>query len=173
MKNFKRFVKAACYTSDSRNDLNRYDVPTWNEYLDHNERVSNYLEELSSRIAALENKKEDVKDCPVEEKEQLKSGIKTFVSSDYQITFDDKGGFEASVSPALFCITRIIYNPNDREEPWFVRRENTAGIFYCNESQFLSGLRLVKEELELLHKALEVAGKQDLMDDEIVFVENE
>ena len=91
--------------------------------------------------------------------------MKTFVSDKYQITFDDKGGFTFRQASAVG--DRVGYNP-DNKTPW---SRQAYGYHGCILSKNISGLELSKTTLEELHSALELGNKQDLMDNEIVFVD--
>lgn len=92
--------------------------------------------------------------------------MKTFVTDDYQISIKDNGSFEVRIKSYLCDDTRIMYDP-DSDEPW----AKWYGKETFEASKSLSGLWLNTSKLETLHEALEVVGKQDLMDKEIVFVD--
>ena len=97
--------------------------------------------------------------------------MKTFVSDDYQITIYDKGGFEARIigaKPKNDVFVR--YNPSDKFGKYWTRNGKVHGY---SSSECLGGLWLDKSKLKKLHEALEVIGKQDLMDNEIVFLDKE
>lgn len=91
----------------------------------------------------------------------------TYVSDYYQVTPMEDGGFEATLGSSRE--TRITYNPDDKIKPW---HKQVSGIFrdFHTYSQNITGLELTKYELKILHYALTAVGKQDLMDNEIVFV---
>lgn len=93
--------------------------------------------------------------------------VKTFVADNYQISLGENGSFEVRIKRYLCDDLRIIYNP-DNKEPW----AKWYGRETCETSQSITGLWLSTTNLETLHEALEVVGKQDLMDNEIVFVNN-
>jgi len=92
--------------------------------------------------------------------------MKTFVSDDYQITLEDNGGFTVSIKKYFIDDTRITYN-TDNKKPWM----KWYGKETFDSSQSITGLGLSTCDLRILHEALEVVGKQDLMDNEIVFVD--
>lgn len=91
---------------------------------------------------------------------------KTFVTDDYQVTLMDDGGvmvlFKGETGDT--CIAHY----EDYEYPWLLQSSNGR-----RESTFIGDLRLSKRLLEKLYEALKLVDKQDLMDDEIVFVDKE
>lgn len=94
--------------------------------------------------------------------------MKTFVADDYQITLEDDGEITVSINSIkrLLCDdTRITYSPDDKKHwhRWYGRLSFEA-------SQSITGLRLSTSDLRTLRKALGIIGRQDLMDDEIVFI---
>ena len=95
--------------------------------------------------------------------------MKTFISDDYQITINDNGGFVARIIGAKpkYDVS-VRYNPNDKFGKYWTRDGKVHGY---SSSECLGGLWLDKSKLKKLHEALEVIGKQDLMDNEIVFVD--
>lgn len=101
--------------------------------------------------------------------------MKTFVSDDYQVSLLDDGSFEVRIKGFLCDDTRVKYNPNNKKEYTWTRGNGSVFSTYetYKTSQNLSGLWLSTSKLRTLHKALEVIGRQDLMDDEIVFVDKE
>lgn len=102
--------------------------------------------------------------------------MKTFVTDDYQVTLWDDGSFKVRIR-GFFCDdTWVKYNPNskNKEDTWYMGNGSVFSTYETYKtSQNLSGLWLSTSKLRTLHKALEVIGRQDLMDDEIVFVDKE
>ena len=91
--------------------------------------------------------------------------MKTFVTDDYQVTLMDNGGVKVTIYGE--AITHIIrYDPSDKK-PW---SEYTRLNTYARESEDITGLNLNPYLLKKLHEALTVVNKQDLMDNEIIFV---
>lgn len=90
--------------------------------------------------------------------------MKTFVTDDYQVTLRDNGGVIVLIEGICTDI-RIIYNPESKHN-W---SEEITGCG-SKKSNSITGLELSTRLLKKLHKALEVVGKQDLFDKEIVFV---
>lgn len=90
--------------------------------------------------------------------------MKTFVTDDYQISIRDGGGFDCRIK--LYHTVCISYNPVGKGPTWF-KNDNIVGL---TKSYSIFGLDLTKHELEVLHEALELVGKQDIMDNEIVLV---
>ena len=90
--------------------------------------------------------------------------MKTFVTDDYQVALRDNGSVEVRIEGALINIC-IIYNPESKLN-W---SKKIAGCS-LKESNSIIGLGLPAWLLKMLREALEVVGKQDLFDKEIVFV---
>ena len=86
--------------------------------------------------------------------------MKTYIADEYQVTLNDDGGFEVLLTG--FPREHIIYNPN-KKRPWAY-----TILSHYEEAETLIGLRLDTYSLRDLHEALEVIGKQDLMDVEII-----
>lgn len=95
--------------------------------------------------------------------------MKTFVTDYYQIAIYDDGGFKARIDGAMFDVI-VEYNPSRKDGYYWSKNDNLYGY---NISTSLAGLWLNTWTLKKLHKALEAAGIQELMNKEIVFVENE
>lgn len=93
--------------------------------------------------------------------------MKTFVSDDYQITLIDDDRFECRITPLLAHDVVINYNPEAAKKLYWSKESIFEDI---RISKSIYGLHLTRYELEVLHKALEVINKQDLMDKEITFV---
>lgn len=94
--------------------------------------------------------------------------MKTFVTDDYQITLEDNGGLTVRIIKLLTYDILITYNP-DNKEPW-AKVSRNGDISISKLSHSITGLGLSTSSLRILHEALETIGKQDLMDNEIVFV---
>ena len=90
--------------------------------------------------------------------------MKTFVTDDYRVTLRDNGGVTVLIE-GICTNTRIIYSPESKHN-WSVE---TTG-YGSKESNSITDLELSTRLLKKLHEALEVVGKQDLFDKEIVFV---
>lgn len=92
--------------------------------------------------------------------------MKTFVTDDYQISIgdDDCDCFDCRIK--LYHTICISYNPVGKGPTWS-KNDNIVGL---KASYNIFGLDLTKHELEVLHEALELVGKQDIMDNEIVLV---
>ena len=102
--------------------------------------------------------------------------MKTFVSDDYQMKLDDKGGFTIQLwEPVTTVVTEIAYNPGSKKH--WIRKQSIYNLETDSwkteviKSQSLSDLRLLKRGYERLRKALESVGKQALVDNEIIFVD--
>ena len=93
--------------------------------------------------------------------------MKTFVTDDYRVTLRDNGGVIVLIE-GICTNTHIIYNPESKHN-W---SEEITG-YGSKESNSITGLELSTWLLKKLHEALEVVGKQDLFDKEIVFVNKE
>ena len=93
--------------------------------------------------------------------------MKTFVTDDYQVTLMDNGGVD--IIRLGSYIIRITYDPDNKKLPWVIA-EGSSNKPRITVSKSISGLGLTKPGLEKLHEALELVGKQDIMDNEIVFV---
>lgn len=89
--------------------------------------------------------------------------MKTFVTDDYQVTLRDNGGVKVLIL-GRFSIS-IIYDPKSKLN-WSRRVTGFAAI----ESDSIGGLELFPGQLKILRKALTLVNKQDLFDNEIVFV---
>lgn len=92
----------------------------------------------------------------------------TYVADEYQVTPRDDGSIIVRIARIYGSDITIKYDPKEKEMPWTVSRSSVFGSF---DSQDINGLELTKYELKILHDALVKVGKQDLMDNEIVFVE--
>lgn len=93
--------------------------------------------------------------------------MKTFVSDDYQVTLMDNGGVDVYIGRNL----NITYNPNNEKNTWTLREDyDFYGVHNITTSQNITGLGLLKPGLVALRKALEIVGRQDIMDNEIVLV---
>ena len=101
--------------------------------------------------------------------------MKTFVTDDYQVALWDDGSFEVHILHIFCDDTCVKYSPNsEKEYTWAIGNGSVFSTYQTYKtSQNLSGLWLSTSNLRTLHKALEVIGRQDLMDDEIVFVDKE
>lgn len=95
--------------------------------------------------------------------------MKTFVTDDYQIAIYDDGGFKARIDGAMHDVI-VEYNPSRKDGHYWSKNDNLWGY---SISESLAGLWLSTWVLKKLHKALEAAGIQELMDKEIVFVDKE
>ena len=92
--------------------------------------------------------------------------MKTYVSDYYQVTPMEDGRIKIRITRLYGTDTVIKYDPTDKKTPWTVNK----GLWSVFDSQDITGLELTKYELDTLHDALTAVGKQDLMDNEIVFV---
>lgn len=93
--------------------------------------------------------------------------MKTFVTDDYQVTLRDNGGVEV-LFEGVYTDIRILYDP-DSKSNWLEQMTGHG----LRESNSITGLGLSTRILKKLCEALEVVGKQDLFDKEIVFVNKE
>lgn len=148
MTRFVRVQVAGSYADD--------EVLTKEGYDELKQKISERLERLESRIAAIEK--------PLEENKSAK----TFIFDDYQVTIMDNGG--VSVLMDEYGHLKITYNPDNKEKPW-TQEENYPkfDIHKIINSQNIMGLELTSHGLKSLYKALKVVSKQYLMDNEIVF----
>ena len=89
--------------------------------------------------------------------------MKTFISDDYQVTLKDNGSFEVRIIE-YFRNDTIIIRYDSYNKTWTIPKK-------IKNSSNITDLQLSKSKLETLHEALEVIDKQDLMDNEIVFVD--
>ena len=92
--------------------------------------------------------------------------MKTFVSDDYQIAIYDDGGFKCWLN-GLTVNTIVEYNPSRKDGLYWSK---CSHVYDYAMSESLTCLWLSTRQLRVLHEALEVANKQDLMDNEITFV---
>lgn len=93
--------------------------------------------------------------------------MKTFVTDDYQVTLRDNGGVKVLIK-GPFVDRRIIYDPKSKLS-WSEKATGRGP----KESDSITDLELPVWLLKKLREALEVVGKQDLFDKEIVFVNKE
>ena len=93
--------------------------------------------------------------------------MKTFVSDNYQVTLMDNGAVEVRIGhlgESIITYISVYGSPQWKKCDKYRPRNKII-------AQSITGLELMTWELEKLHEALEVVGKQDLMDNEIVFVD--
>lgn len=95
---------------------------------------------------------------------------RTYVTKYYQIAMMSRGNFEVHIKDLSGAIKCVSYNSDDKT--WSAWTLDCLGSpFHRRNSESLTGLWLSTEELKLLYKALEAAGKQELMVNEIIFVD--
>lgn len=126
-EDYTRFIAVSCRTFLSDEIKNVY-VPTMEEYNDYRERMNKYLEELESRIAALENNDEK-KNTQKEENTCKWSSCTIYFKIGYQensiivpvLTSDNKQEFicppidlgRANISEIKDEISKIVHRVSD------------------------------------------------------------
>lgn len=93
--------------------------------------------------------------------------MKTYVTNDYQVTLRDNGGVRVLIEGNT-ANTHIIYDPEG--SPRWSKHE--VGYSFRGSNN-ITDIELPKWQLEILRDALALVNKQDLFDDEIVFVNDE